>query len=75
MKNFNDILISIFGGEITALGIGLYSLGKSKLVAIILYGSFIDFSVLCVKTGILAVIGGFGGLFAKEIWERIKARY
>lgn len=70
MKNFNEILTSILGGEVTALGVGLYSMGKSKLIGIILYGSFFDFSILCVKTLILAIIGGFGGLFAKSLWNK-----
>ena len=74
MKNFNDILTSILGGEVTAISVGLYSMGKSKLIGIILYGSFIDFSILCVKTLILATIGGFGGLFAKAVWESFKKK-
>lgn len=74
MKNINEIITSIIGGEVTALGVGLYSVGKSKLIGIILYGTFIDFSILCVKTLILATIGGFGGLFAKAVWESFKKK-
>ena len=75
MKNeFIDYFISIITGCITATSVGLYSVGSHKIVIILMHGTFIDFGLLCLKTVVLATLGGFGGLFAKAIWEKLNKK-
>lgn len=72
VKEVLEYVISITTGEVTAATVGIISIGKSSIIAILLHGSTFDFGVLCAKTFVLAAIGGLGGLTVKYLWNKLK---
>jgi len=66
-----DTIITLIAGEVTAITAGIISFGKGQLISILLFGTALDYTFLCVKTLALGALGGFGSLIAKALWEKI----
>ena len=66
-----DYIVAIATGGATAGGVGIVSMGYVEIATILTVGTALDFGILCVKTLILAMIGGFGGLVAKFLWNKL----
>lgn len=73
-QDFFDTIFAIITGDIVALGTGVFGVGIAKIKMILMFGTMYEFGFLICKTFLLAVVGGFGGLLSKWIWNFIKSK-